>query len=134
MPTNLRSKTPVGVVQKFYGLLIAYNAVRQLMQQAARSANIEPRQLSFIHALRIIGETIPIMRAARTEQLPFVYSCMIQHIATGRLPPPRDRINPRVVKVKRSNFAKRGRNMTTDHKPKNRLSKPWQSLSERYWG
>jgi hypothetical protein len=107
MPTHLRSKTPAGVVQEFYGLLIAYNAVRQLMHQAAQSVNIEPRELSFIHAIRVMRETIPIMRAARSEQLPFLYSCMIQHIATGRLPPRRDRINPRVIKVKMSNFAKK---------------------------
>jgi hypothetical protein len=35
LPTHLRSLTPVGVVQEFYGLLIGYNAVRQLMHQAA---------------------------------------------------------------------------------------------------
>jgi len=107
MPTHFRSKTPTGVVQEFYGLLIAYNAVRQLMHEAARSVDIEPCKLSFIHAVRVIRETIPIMRAARTEQLPFLYRTMIQHIAAGRLPPRRNRINPRVVKVKMSNFAKK---------------------------
>jgi hypothetical protein len=107
MPTHLRSKTPVGVVQEFYGLLIAYNAVRQLMHEAAGSVNIEPCKLSFIHAIRVLRETIPIMRAARIEQLPFLYRAMIHHIAAGRLPPRRDRINPRVVKIKMSNFAKK---------------------------
>jgi hypothetical protein len=32
---------------------------------------------------------------------------MIQHIAQGRLPPRDNRINPRVVKKKMSNFAKK---------------------------
>lgn len=107
MPTHLRSQTPVGVVQEFYGLLTAYNAVRQLMHQAAESVDIQPNQLSFIHAVRVIRETIPIMRAAPTEQLPLLYLAMIRAIAAGRLPPRRDRINPRVVKVKMSNYAKK---------------------------
>ena len=107
MPTPLRSRTPVGVVQEFYGLLIAYNAVRQLMHEAAQTINIEPDQLSFIHAVRVIRETIPIMRAAPVEQLPMLYHAMIGSIAAGRLPPRRNRINPRVVKIKMSNFAKK---------------------------
>jgi hypothetical protein len=39
--------------------------------------------------------------------LPFLYAGMIQHIAQGRLPPRDNRINPRVVKKKMSNFAKK---------------------------
>lgn len=107
MPTSLRSRTPIGVVQEFYGLMIAYNAVRQLMHEAAQAVNIEPDQLSFIHAVRVIRETIPMMRAACVEQLPLLYRAMIRSIAIGRLPPRRNRINPRVVKVKMSNFAKK---------------------------
>lgn len=107
MPTPLRSRTPVGVVQEFYGLMIAYNAVRQLMHEAAQSVKIEPDQLSFIHAVRVIRETIPIMRAAPVGQLPILYRAMIGSIASGKLPPRRNRINPRVVKVKMSNFAKK---------------------------
>lgn len=107
MPTHLRSKTPAGVVQEFYGLLLAYNAVRQLMHAAAGSADIDPRRLSFIHAVRVIRETIPIMRAAPTELLPYLYAALIQHIAAGRLPDRANRTNPRVVKKKMSNFAKK---------------------------
>ena len=107
MPTHLRSKTPAGVVQEFYGLLLAYNAVRQLMHAAAGSVDIDPRRLSFIHAVRVIRETIPIMRAAPTELLPYLYAALIQHIAAGRLPDRANRTNPRVVKTKMSNFAKK---------------------------
>jgi len=47
------------------------------------------------------------MRAAPVEQLPILYRAMIRSIASGKLPPRRNRINPRVVKVKMSNFAKK---------------------------
>jgi len=104
---NLRSRTPCGVVQELYGILIAYNAVRFLMHAAALSVEVDPRQLSFIHAVRVIQETIPLLRAASTEKLPRLYAGMILHIAQGRLPPRDNRINPRVVKCKMSKFKKK---------------------------
>lgn len=102
---ELRSKTPAGAVQEMYGVLIAHNAIRAVMHEAARQVDIDPRTLSFMHAVRIIRETIPVMRAAPTEQLPLLYRAMLAEIAAGRLPPRDGRINPRVVKVVRpSNF------------------------------
>jgi hypothetical protein len=104
---DVRSRTPCGVIQEIYGILLAYNAVRFLMHEAALSVSIDPRQLSFIHAVRVIRETAPHLRAAPTTQLPCLYAGMIQHIATGQLPPRDGRINPRVVKKKMSNFPKK---------------------------
>jgi hypothetical protein len=102
---ELRSKTPAGVVQEMYGVLLAHNAIRAVMHEAARQVQIDPRTLSFMHAVRIIRETIPVMRAAPTEQLPLLYHAMLAEIAAGLLPPRDGRINPRVVKVVRpSNF------------------------------
>ena len=104
---DLRSRTPCGIVQEIYGILLAYNAIRHLMHEAALSVDVDPRQLSFIHAVRVIRETAPLMRAAPTCQLPALYAAMIQHIAAGRLPTRDNRVNPRVVKRKMSNFAKK---------------------------
>jgi hypothetical protein len=106
-PVELRSRTPAGVVQELYGILLAHNAIRMLMHESARCIDIDPRRLSFIHAVRVIRETIPLMRAAPVAQLPCLYQAMLAHIAHGRLPPREDRINPRVVKVKMSNYAKK---------------------------
>jgi hypothetical protein len=105
--TELRSRTPAGVVQEIYGVLLAHNAVRALMREAALSIDVDPRTLSFIHAVRVIRETIPIMRKASTELLPALYEAMLCQIAQGVLPPRDGRINPRVVKVKMSNFKKK---------------------------
>ena len=104
---HLRSRTPCGILQEIYGILIAYHAVRFLMHEAALSVDIDPRQLSFIHAVRVLRQTAPLMRAAPACRLPILYSAMIQHIAQGRLPPRANRINPRVVKKKMSNFGKK---------------------------
>jgi len=64
-PVDLRSLKPAGVVQELYGVLLAHNAVRRAMCESAERLNIDPRTLSFTHALRVIKETIPVMRAAK---------------------------------------------------------------------
>jgi hypothetical protein len=104
---HLRRRTPCGVLQELYGILLAYHAVRYFMHVAALSVDIDPRRLRFIHAVRVLRETTPLMRTAATERLPFLYAAMIRPIAQGRLPPRDNRINPRVVKKKTSNFAKK---------------------------
>jgi hypothetical protein len=50
----LRSKTPELVEQEFYGLLLAHWAVRGLMQEAAQRDGLDPDQLSFTHAVRVV--------------------------------------------------------------------------------
>jgi hypothetical protein len=104
---HLRSRTPCGVLQELYGILLAYNAVRYFMHEAALAVDIDPQRLSFIHAVRVLRETAPLMRAAPTDRLPTLYAAMIRHIAQGRLPPRDNRINPRVIKKKMSNFPKK---------------------------
>jgi hypothetical protein len=50
----LRSKTPELVQQEFYGLLLAHFAIRGLMHEAALKGDVDPDQLSFTHALRVV--------------------------------------------------------------------------------
>jgi hypothetical protein len=50
----LRSKTPELVLQEFYGLMLAHFAVRALMHEAALKAQVDPDELSFVHAVRVI--------------------------------------------------------------------------------
>jgi hypothetical protein len=104
---HLRSRTPVGILQELYGVLLAYNSVRFLMHEAALSIDLDPRRLSFIHAVRVLRETAPLFRNASTDRLPTLYAGMIAHIAQGVLPLRDNRINPRVIKRKMSNFPKK---------------------------
>jgi hypothetical protein len=104
-PVELRSKTPGGAVQEVYGVLLAHNAVRLMMAEAAAAAaddvNIDPRTLSFINAVRVVREGVRQMRDAPAARLPLIYRGMLALIAAARLPPRDGRINPRVVKVVR---------------------------------
>jgi len=104
---DLRSRTPCGILQEIYGIFLAYNAVRFFMHQAALSVDLDPRRLSFIHAVRVLRETAQLLRAAPAARLPALYAGMITHIAQGILPPRDNRINPRVIKKKMSNFPKK---------------------------
>ena len=56
----LRSKTPDLVRQEFYGVLLAHFAVRGLMHEAARKADADPDQLSYLHAMRVIRRKLPL--------------------------------------------------------------------------
>lgn len=57
--TVLRSKTPELVQQEFWGLLLAHFAVRQLMAQAAWRHELDPDELSFTGAVRVIKRNLP---------------------------------------------------------------------------
>jgi len=59
----LRSKTPDLVRQEFYGLMMAHFAVRGLMHEAALKADVDPDQLSFLHAVRVVRRKLAAVHA-----------------------------------------------------------------------
>ena len=102
----LRSETPAGVVQEIYGLLLGHYVVRKLMCEAAALADCGPRELSFVNTLKILRCRLP--ECPRTTRgLARWYSDLLSEVAEERLEPRRNRINPRVIKRKMSNWAKK---------------------------
>ena len=55
----IRSKTPAGVVQEIYGLMLAHYVVRRVMHDAAVVASQDPDRLSFIDSLRVLQCQLP---------------------------------------------------------------------------
>ena len=102
----LRSQTPSGVVQEIYGLLIAHYLVRVLMQEAAREKGIDPRRISFTNTLKILRCRLPECPASRRGCRQW-YRQLILEISEEILSPRRNRINPRVIKKKMSNWEKK---------------------------
>lgn len=101
---RFRSLKPVGVIQEFYGLLIAHYVLRKIMLDAAHVAHLDPDRLSFTNALELIVDAIydfqfldPVHHDARYRQL-------LRDIAAFRLPPRVTRSNPRVIRAKLANF------------------------------
>ena len=54
LDTTFRSKSPERVLQEAYGLLVAYNLVREVIAEAATVHHLDPERISFIEALNVI--------------------------------------------------------------------------------
>ena len=104
---TLRSLKPVGVVQELYGLLIAHFVIRFLMHEAALLVDIDPDRLSFTHAVEVIKDSVSEFQLVARNQYEQLYQRMLRDIAKKWLPERRNRVNPRVVKRKMSNFLKK---------------------------
>ena len=102
----LRSETPAGVVQEIQGLLLAHYVVRVLMSEAARQEGLPPRRLSFVGALKVLRCRLPECPRSRAG-LRRWYEEVLAEIAEEVLPERRNRINPRVIKRKMSNWKKK---------------------------
>ncbi len=102
----LRSQTPGGVVQELYGLLLGHYIIRVLMHEAAARRGIDPQRISFTGALKVLRCRLPECPASR-RGLSRWYHNLVAEIAEEVLPERRDRINPRVIKRKMSNWQKK---------------------------
>ncbi len=100
----LRSRTPLGVIQEFYALLVAFNAICALRLQAALFAGVDPDRISFVVTLRKLCESVDQFQQTTPKQRPLLLKRLLQDIVNEPLPPRRRRSNPRVVKRKISNF------------------------------
>jgi hypothetical protein len=96
----LRSRTPRGVIQELYGLMLAHYAVRFLMHEAAVQADEDPDRLSFSQALRVIQNSLPDFEIAAPELLPGLCRRLLRDLADPLLPEREIRTAPRVVKRK----------------------------------
>jgi hypothetical protein len=56
----LRSKTPDGVRQEFWGFILAHHAIRSIMHDAAEKAQVPPNRLSYSHSLEEIRRKLPL--------------------------------------------------------------------------
>lgn len=107
-PTTLRSKLPALVEQEIYALAITYNAVRTLIQQAATAHGQDPTTLSFLAALQHILAAAPILTAATPARRAQKRQYLLTLLADCQIDRPRrPRLNPRVVKVKMSKWARK---------------------------
>lgn len=102
----LRSETPAGVVQEVYGLLLGHYVVRKLLCEAAATTGLAPRRLSFTGALKILRCRLPQVPPSG-RGLGQWYADLVAEVAEEVLEARRDRVNPRVIKRKMSNWRKK---------------------------
>lgn len=104
---QLRSESPNGVRQEMYALSIAHYVTRTMMLDAAHQSKIAPTSLSFTSSFRIIQNRISELPSVEKTALATWYTAILCEILTERLPPRRNRINPRVIKRKMSKWNKK---------------------------
>jgi len=106
----LRSRTPDGVRQEVYALLLAHYAVRVLMHQAACQADVDPDRLSFTDAVFVLCETTRELAQVSAEQREPLRQEMLTRLTAQLLPPRRLRANPRVLKKLYRKYKRKPRN------------------------
>jgi len=106
----LRSRTPDGVRQEVYALLLAHYAVRDLMHQAACQADVDPDRLRFTDAVFVLCETTRELAQVSAEQREPLRQEMLTRLTAQLLPPRRLRANPRVLKKLYRKYKRKPRN------------------------
>lgn len=115
----LRSRTPLGVLQELYGLVIAHYAVRAVMYQAAEQVGVAPTGLSFTKSLRLLRNAPFEAQIVSRARWPAWWARLLADIGRARLPQRDNRCNPRVVRRKLAKFPlKRDRHRQPDQPTK----------------
>lgn len=106
----LRSLTPARIGQEIWGLLIAYNLVRLEMESIADEAGVPPTRISFVMVFQYIclelQSYIFTAPGAIPKRLRDLRADLQRFVIPGRRS---ERVYPRAVKVKMSNYAKKRR-------------------------
>jgi len=108
-PANLRSETPLGVIQELYALSLGHFVVRSFMAAAATATGIDPDRLSFLGCLHILRCRLPECPQRRSPEFGDWYQALLAELSAERTDDDqrRNRINPRVIKQKMSKFKKK---------------------------
>ena len=108
MPTIFRSKKAELVEQELYGMLIAYNLLRDLMYQAANKYDKDPLLLSFLESLQLVVDAIRFISFSSRKLQEVQSEYLLLLISESDIDRPRrNRVNPRVVKIKMSKFKRK---------------------------
>jgi hypothetical protein len=104
----IRSKTPEGVRQELWGILIAYNLIRLEMERVAAEAKVDPTRISFVNAMRLICDEWLWCAIAKPGAIPRNLR-NLRAALTGLVLPPRrsERRYPREVKLTTGYYARK---------------------------
>jgi Transposase DDE domain/Insertion element 4 transposase N-terminal len=94
----LRAKTPEMVRKELWSHLLAYNLIRSLMLQAAKTTEHSPFRCSFQGTRQLFNQVIPLLRLARKVDRRRAYQALLESIVSVLLPIRPNRQEPRVVK------------------------------------
>ena len=96
----IRSKTPDGVIQEIWGILLVYNLVRLEIVSIAKEENLEPTRISFVESLRLIRSEWDWLSVTSPGAIPKRLATLRRNVKRYILPPRRKRSYPRATKLK----------------------------------
>ena len=94
----LRCLTPEMVRKEIWTCLLAYNLIRQSMLEAACTAKLSPRQLSFAAALQKVAASWATLSVCGEEQAVLLITVELRQLAAHRVGNRPDRVEPRANK------------------------------------
>lgn len=100
----VRSKSPAGVVQEVYGLLLAHYVMRAVMHEAALQSDLDPDQLSFTNTVWVVRYHLPEVMWKNQDRW---YKDLIEEVRCQVLRPRRERWYPRVLKKTQADYPKK---------------------------
>jgi hypothetical protein len=107
-PTILRSKRSDLVEQELYAILITYNLIRSVIYEAASKEGSNPLSISFLDTMQHLIDSAPIISTYKKSKQKRAIDYLYEMIANSQIDRPRrPRCNPRVVKIKMSNFKRK---------------------------
>lgn len=108
----LRARTPVGVEQEIYALLVVYQLLRTAMADATTTrAGIDPDRASFTIAWQAARDQIIQAANVIAETVIDLVGTIGRHVLANLLPNRRLRVCPRIVKRAISKYQARGPNI-----------------------
>ena len=102
----LRARTPTGVEQEIYALLVAYQAIRIAITDATLGAgDIDPDRASFTVAVHAARDQLVQAAGVIVDTVIDLVGVIGRHVMDNLMPDRRLRVSPRVVKRAISNYA-----------------------------
>jgi hypothetical protein len=114
----LRARTPTGVTQEIYALLLTYQILRLAMSDAtATQPGTDPDRASFTTALHTARDLLIQAANVVADTVIDLVGTIGRHVLANLMPDRRLRVNPRVVKRAISKFVAKGTRIRgTSHK------------------
>lgn len=107
---TIRSRSPSGVAQELWGIMLTFNLIRREMENMAEEAQVSPSRISFVRAMRFIRDEWSWCAVASPGSIPKKLQRMREKVLRFVLPERRsDRVFPRAVKLKMSKFPRKRR-------------------------
>jgi hypothetical protein len=105
----LRARTPDGIDQEVYALLVTYQALRGAIADAAAASGTDPDRASFAIALNAARDQVILAAGVTAATVTDLAGNIGRHVLARPMPARRPRTSPRVVKRAISKYNARGK-------------------------